>query len=160
MLESPAMAEPEPKTELLAPEPGPRAVERAKTKRSQDLAKVEEVENELFLESAQAMSDVVQCFQDWDPTDKDQQEQLYLRWQADEKIGPERALRMRNLVRAAWLGKKEAPVGLAIIQSIYVAGVKARATRDGGPATMNVQMVQMSAPMPSFPKKVIREEDK
>lgn len=160
MLESPVMADEEPKTELLAPTPGPRAVEREKAKRARDLAKVEEVENELFLESAQAMSDVVQCFQDWDPADKEQQDQLYMRWQMDPAIGPERALRMRNLVRAAWLGKKEAPVGLAIIQSIYVAGVKARATREGGPATMNVQMVQMSAPMPKFPTRVIREEDK
>jgi hypothetical protein len=158
MLDSPRMAETDPKTELVAP--APRALSREQEKRARDLAKVEEVENELFIESAKGMSDVLRFCQEWDPTDQAEQDQLYLRWQCDPEIGPERAKRLRNLVRAAWLGKKEAPVWLDIVRTIYVSGVKARATRDGGSATMNVQMVQMSAPMPAFPKKLIREEDK
>jgi hypothetical protein len=158
MLDSPGMAESEPKTELVAT--APRQLTREQEKRARDLAKVEEVENELFIESARGMSDVLQFCQEWDPTDLAKQEELYLRWQCDPAIGPERAARLRNLVRAAWLGKKEAPVWLDIVRTIYVAGVKARATRDGGPKTMNVQMVTMSRPMPNFPRKKITEDDK
>jgi hypothetical protein len=64
---------------------------------------------------------------------------------------------MRNTIVAAWSNKKDAPVALDIARSILVADMKASAQRGTGQSTMNVQIVQMSAPMPNFPRKRIEE---
>ena len=136
-----------PQVELVHVETKPKAIQRAKT--------VEDLETEIFLGAGEAMQDVVKYCADWPVTDKDGQQAMFEHWR--DTLGPERANRIRNTVEAAWKGKKDAPVWLAIEQAIFVSGVKARAMKSGGQNTMNVQIVQMSAPMPNFQRKRIEE---
>ena len=56
----------------------------------------------------------------------------------------ERALRIAN---AAWASQKEA------------AAMKARAHENQGPRTLNATIVQMSAPMPVFPERIVSGDD-
>ena len=93
-----------------------------------DLAR--EVEAEIFLEASQQMRDTLR-WQEWDPTDLVEQQKTFDRW-VQEFGGDDKALekakRLRNLVRAVWLGKKDAPRAVDVAQAVYVVGVKKRAT--------------------------------
>ncbi len=123
----------------------------------QDLAAL--MEAELFIESGRHMRDAMR-FAEWDPTDQVEQQRCFDRWVQEfggDAAALERAKQLRNLVRALWLGKKDAPRAIDVAQAIYVAGVKKRAT-DNTPKQMNVQVVQMSAPMPQFAVKRIENE--
>lgn len=122
-----------------------------------DLA--QQVEAELFIEAGQQMRDTLR-WQEWDPTDQLEQQKTFDRWVQEfggtaEAI--EKAKRLRNVVRAVWMGKKDSPRAVDVAQAIYVVGVKKRAA-DNTPKTMNVQVVQMSAPMPQFAVKRIENE--
>lgn len=117
----------------------------------------EDIETELFIGSGEVMELIVKHCADWPVDDDDAQRAIYESWRDNPDIGPDKANRIRNTVRAAWLGKKEAPVWLSIEQSLFVAGIKARAVKNQDPKTMNVQIVQMSAPMPAFKRKLIEE---
>jgi len=114
------------------------------------------IEAELFTAAAADIRDA-QHWKEWDPSDVVQQDTVYCKW--IELYGIERANQIRNIVRAAWQPKKDAPVAIEMAMGVYAAGVKARAAKDSQP-TMNVQLVQMTTPMPQFPRKRIDEENK
>ena len=112
------------------------------------------MEAEVFAESASIMRDLMRA-QEWDPDDMVEQQAAFDSWVA--AFGEEKAKRIRRIARAAWANKKEAPVILENARSVFANGVKARALVDSAPRTMNVQVVQMTAPLPSFPRKRITE---
>lgn len=148
-----------PVTELLPPRPfvkGPVTLAKENEKGSYALEKMREIEGEIFAESAEMMRDILR-FADWPADDKDKQEQLHLRWTNDPKIGPERADRMRNLCIAAWMGKKDAPIGLAMLTQVYVGGVKSRALSESGTKVLNVQRIEFAAPKTEYPEIEVKE---
>ncbi len=57
--------------------------------------------------------------------------------------------RLRAAIYALQPGK-DAPVGLKIALDIFTGIAKARAVEKGGPKSLNMVMVQMTAPMPIF----------
>lgn len=139
----------ESKTVVVAP---PVAVEKRKNTDMLDL-----IEQKVVARSAGIVEDAL-LFQQWPHDDPDLQRAIYESWRDDPSIGPQRAMERVNMCKAAWKGKKDAPVGLDIARSIMVASMKARATKEaGGVRTMNVQMVQMTAPLPDFRRKLVEE---
>jgi hypothetical protein len=151
-----------PVTELLPSRPivqGPvtlAKLAKEAEKGSRALERMREIEADIFEESAGMMRDILR-FADWPAGDPDKQEQLYMRWVNDPNIGPERADRMRNLCQAAWMGKKEAPIGLAIAQAVYVGGTKARALAESGTKVLNVQRIEFAAPKTEYPEIEVKE---
>ncbi len=113
--------------------------------------RMEAMEAEIFGEAAGTMM-AVAMFREWDPEDEQKQEVCFERWKAVH--GWERANEIRNIVRAAWSPKKDAPYALEVMLATYTAGVKKR-THKPEAQTLNVQVVQMSAPMPAFPTRRI-----
>jgi hypothetical protein len=65
-------------------------------------------------------------------------------------IDPDEAVKRLRTANAAWMNKKEAPVFLEIGKQVMVGIIKARATEKAAPKTLNVQVIQMSAPLPKF----------
>lgn len=110
------------------------------------------MEAEVFTEAGDIMRDLMRA-REWDPDDLVEQQAAFDAWV--EAFGEERAKRIRRIARAAWANKKEAPVILENARSIYTNGVKARALTEAAPRTMNVQVVQMTAPLPNFQRKRI-----
>lgn len=145
-----------PVTELLPPRPFVKGPVTLAKESSAALERMREIEAEIFQESADMMRDILR-FADWPASDPDKQEQLVMRWTNDPRIGPERAERMKNLCQAAWMGKKEAPIGLAIAQAVYVGGVKARALAESAPKVLNVQRIEFAAPKTEYPEMEVKE---
>lgn len=143
-----------PETELLPPRPFVKGPVTLAKEGSAALERMREIEAEIFEESAGMMRDILR-FGDWPAQDAGKQEELHLRWTAT--YGPERADRMRNLCQAAWMGKKEAPIGLAIAQAVYVGGVKARALAESAPRVLNVQRIEFAAPKTEYPEIEVKE---
>jgi hypothetical protein len=142
------MSDDDPKTELVLPSP------RAALEKVSGVSGLQALEQKLVTQSATIIEDALR-FTEWPVDDPDAQKATYELWLDTE--GPEVAKRRRSAIVAAWASKKDAPVGLDIARSIFVAGMKASAQRGTGQSTMNVQIVQMSAPMPNFPRKRIEE---
>ncbi len=66
-------------------------------------------------------------------------------------MDPDEAVKRLRVANAAWMNKKEAPVGLNIAKDVLVGIIKARATEKAAPMhTLNIMHVQMTAPMPQF----------
>lgn len=72
-------------------------------------------------------------------------------------LDPDEQIKRLRMANAAWLNKKEAPVGLDLSKQIAVGIIKARATEKAAPKTLNVVQIGMSAPLPEFP--VVELED-
>ncbi len=115
--------------------------------------RMEAMEAEIFGESAETLR-MVQRFREWDPEDKEKQDATFKNWILEFDGDMDKAEELRNIVRAAWCPKKDAPYALEINLQTYVAGVKKR-THKPEAQTLNVQVVQMSAPMPAFPTRRI-----
>lgn len=64
----------------------------------------------------------------------------------------EKARRRLRVARAAWMSTSEAPVGIKVASAVAVGIIKAKATEKAQPRTLNIQVVQMTAPMPTFPE--------
>lgn len=129
---------------FLAPEPAPLAKpEPIKLLPKQErLDRLRDLENQLLERSLNVVSDAL-YFRDIEPGQKEPPPD----WgdmDPDEKI---KRLRMAN---AAWLNKKEAPVGIELSKQVAVGIIRARATEKAAPKTLNVAVIQMSAPLPQF----------
>lgn len=68
-------------------------------------------------------------------------------WVDADQDDQTKRLRVAN---AAWLSKKDAPVGLALAKEVSIGIIKARATEKSGPKVLNLNVVNMSAPLPQF----------
>lgn len=67
-----------------------------------------------------------------------------------DELGEEAANRKHRLARAGWLPAKEAPVAITTATKIVTGIVRARATEKAGPKSLNMNIVQLSAPLPEF----------
>ncbi len=69
----------------------------------------------------------------------------------------------KQRLRAAVAGhksKKDAPVAIQMAQATVVGIGRARAQLSAGPKTLNVQVVQMTAPLPEFPELILTQGEK
>lgn len=67
------------------------------------------------------------------------------------QYGKEGAAKRFRLARHGMESAKDAPVAIKVAVSVHAAITKARATEKAGPKSLNIQFVQMSAPLPDFP---------
>ena len=65
-------------------------------------------------------------------------------------MDPDEAVKRLRMANAAWMNKKDAPVGIELAKQVAVGIIKARATEKAAPKTLNVVQIQMSAPLPQF----------
>lgn len=63
-----------------------------------------------------------------------------------DEVGEKEAKRRLRVANGAWMGAKDAPVGISISKAVVSSMAKARAMRDGGDRTLNVVVAQFVAP--------------
>lgn len=118
------------------------------TPRGNDRDRLQALQNEIFEDSVSKLR-MLMHFDEWPAGDSEKQEALKLSWVMNG-MKPEEADRRANLLNAAWMSKRDAPVALDILRSVYVSEVKARSLENSAPKQMNVQVVALSAPIPAF----------
>lgn len=108
---------------------------------------IRSIENELHMITAEVVHGVL-SFADLDPenlpTDPPQE------WV--EQMGLARARKRFTLAKAGWMNAKEAPIAIKVATQTFAGIVKARATERVAPRALNIQIVEMSAPVPLFPE--------
>lgn len=72
-----------------------------------------------------------------------------------EQYGHEGAMRRLRVARASWMNAKEAPVGIKVAAQVAVGILRAKAQEKSGPKTLNIAVVQMTAPLPQFEEREI-----
>ena len=97
-----------------------------------------------ILERSQAVVDDALHFGEFDPEDPNPPQAWV------EELGQERAEKRLRMAKYALMSAKEAPVGLAIAKATFASIIKARATEKQGPRQLNVNVVNMTAPLPEF----------
>ncbi len=66
--------------------------------------------------------------------------------------GLELAQQRLRCAQAGHMSKKDSPVAVQVAQAIAIGISRSRASLNAGPKTLNVQVVQMAAPLPDFPE--------
>ena len=74
--------------------------------------------------------------------------------------GREEALKRFRLAKAGAEGAKTAPAALRMAAALVAAGIKAKAMEKAGPRALAIQFVQMSAPLPDFPRRIVDTNEK
>jgi hypothetical protein len=100
------------------------------------LAAMRAAEDRLLDESLAIVDGVLQ-FADVEPGQEEPDEELVMR------LGLERARKAHRLARVGWAAKKDAPVGIAVAQSVMLGIIKARAT-EKQTRELNVIAVQVN----------------
>jgi hypothetical protein len=73
-----------------------------------------------------------------------------------EQLGYEEALQRFRLAQAGQMGPKTAPVAIKAATSLVAAIAKVRAMeKTSGPKTLAISFVQLSAPLPEFPRRIV-----
>lgn len=111
------------------------------------------LEAELFLESMQIVSDMNK-FREIDPGQAEPPESWV------EEMGYKAAKERLRSANAGWMSKKDAPIAVQVAQAVVIGISRSRATEKQGPKTLNVQVVQMSAPLPQFPELLLSSGEK
>lgn len=111
------------------------------------------LEADLFLESMQIVSDSFK-FREIDPGQQEPPEA----WVRD--LGHEKAMERLRSAQAGWMSKKDSPVAVQVAQAVVIGISRSRASEKQGPRTLNVQVVQMSAPLPQFPELLLSSGEK
>lgn len=101
------------------------------------------IEDSILERSQKVISDAM-YFGEFDPEDPEPPQ----RW-VDE-LGIDGARERLRMAKYALMAAKEAPVGLSIAKATFASIVKARATEKQGPRQLNVNVVNMTAPLPEF----------
>lgn len=101
------------------------------------------VEDEIYVEAAATVRDTLR-FRDIDP----EWTEPPLEWITE--LGEKEAMKRFRMARYGCMPSKDAPVGLKLAQDTLVGFAKVRAAEKAGPRTLNMVVVQMSAPMPEF----------
>lgn len=128
---------------FLPENPGPISLEKKPRELNPDkLDRLRDIESGLLERSMAILGDAL-SFRDIEPGS----ETCPPEWR---DMDPDEAVKRLRVANAAWLGKKDAPVGLDLAKQVAVGIIKARATEKTAPKTLNVTVVNMSAPLPVF----------
>jgi hypothetical protein len=139
--------EDEPKTQLVElPKPGSA---QEKLMHREELRSIEDG----LLKASMGVVDAALAFRDIDPEDEGVPDEWVKRY------GMVEAIKRHRIARACWAPASKAPIGVVLAQKLMVGIVKARAAESDGPRELNLTMVQMTAPMPTFPVIDVRPED-
>ena len=111
------------------------------------------LEAELFQESMQIVADSFK-FREIAPDQKEPPEEWV------EAMGHKAAMERLRSAQAGWMSKKDSPVAVQVAQAIVIGISRSRASINAGPKTLNVQVVQMSAPLPQFPELLLTAGEK
>lgn len=79
-------------------------------------------------------------------------------WVAE--LGYKKACQRLRVAKANWYSAKEAPVGIAVSQRVVMGMVRARSMEKHVPRTLNVSVVQMTAPPKTYPSLRLEKEGK
>lgn len=121
-------------------------------KSSEDLAaeRIKTLENSLF-ERSMTIVDAALSFADFDDLENVPQDWV-------EKYGMEEAERRFRIAKEARLPNKDAAAGLGMARAVAIGIARTRSMEKQGPKTLNVQFVQLTAPLPQFPEKELETE--
>ena len=111
------------------------------------------LEADLFLESMQIVADSFK-FREIEPNQKEPPEEWV------QELGYKKAKERLHSAQAGWMSKKDSPVAVQVAQAVVIGISRSRATEKSGPKTLNVQVVQMSAPLPQFPELLLSSGEK
>lgn len=117
---------------------GPKETKPELNQAQREIAAIRNAENTLLRKSMQAVEDAMD-FREIDPSQKEPPQE----W-VDEHGLIEAQKRFR-IAQAAWLGSKNAPVGLKMAQALTVGIIRAKATERAAPMTLNAVQVVVSA---------------
>jgi len=134
------------RTEILPPED---------SEKGRALARILEVENQLFLESTEIVSDI-HAFRDLSP-EEIAVGQPPASW--TREFGARRALQRYRVASAAWLPMKDAPIALKIVTQMAAGIMKVKAMERSagkGGGVFNAVVVNVHGePMPEYPKQEV-----
>lgn len=114
---------------------------------------IKNIESELLRDSMEVVNDTLR-FREITPG-QDEPPPAWVR-----EVGQKRAVERLRVANAGWMSKKDAPIAVQLAQVVAVGIIRSRATEKAGPKTFNVAMVQMSAPLPTFPELDVTGSDK
>lgn len=75
------------------------------------------------------------------------------------RMSRERAERAFAAASAAWESQKDAPAFLKLAPAFLAASMKVRAHENAGPKVLNATIVTTTAPLPTFPERIVKRED-
>lgn len=111
-------------------------------------AKIKQFEDEI-LEDSLGIVDAVLSFGDITGEFHDES-QIPQHW-LDRANGDREAAKKRmRIAKAAWMNKGSAPIAFDVATKISSSIIKARSVEKAGPRVLNIQLVQLSAPLPTF----------
>lgn len=118
------------------------------------------IEADLFLDSMSIVSDSFK-FREIEPGQQEPPQEWVdqLEYQNPGR-GYELAKQRLRSANAGWMSKRDSPVAVQVAQAIVVGISRSRAQLNAGPKTLNVQLVQMSAPLPQFPELLLESGEK
>jgi hypothetical protein len=99
---------------------------------------------EQILVRALEVSDSVLRFAEIEPTDTQPPEEWI------RELGEKAAQERFRIAKAAWMGANEAPIGIKTSAQLAASIIKARSTEKSGPKQLNIGVVHLSAPIPTF----------
>jgi hypothetical protein len=134
-----ATDEPESLVGELVAAPAPAAIELHNPAERSEYDRLQELENRIFAENLVIVLDATR-FREIEP-DADRPPQAWV-----DELGEFDAQRRFRVAKAAWMGAKDAPVGISIAAKTVSNLSKARALRDSAPRTLNIEKVVYNAP--------------
>ena len=105
------------------------------------------LQDSIYNEALQVIDDCMH-FADVEPDELDPKKPPPKEWVA--AIGIKAARRRARCARYALLPKKDAPIAVSLAAGTVASISAARARTNQGPKTLNVQVVQLSGPMPAL----------
>jgi hypothetical protein len=66
------------------------------------------------------------------------------------ELGKKGARERFRIAKAAWMGANEAPIGIKTSAQLAASIIKARSTEKAAPRQLNIGVVHLSAPIPTF----------
>jgi hypothetical protein len=136
-------------------EASPTQVVRKKSAEEKRFNTLKHIEEELFQESMGLVRDALRFTEVEGPL-KDENGNNYFSTHVPpqewvDELGEEGAKRRLRAAQAGWMSKKDSPVAVQVASALVVGIGRSRAASNQGPKTLNVQLIQVSAPLPQFP---------
>lgn len=126
-----------------------KAPKRQLTVRERQLDYLRETEDQVYLEALEVVQGSMGMLE-INPEDAKAIPECWKAMVLSGEMTQHEALKRTRAASYALMPGKDAPVGLKIAQDITTGIAKARAVEKGGPRSLNILMVKMTAPAPMF----------
>jgi hypothetical protein len=122
------------------------------SREEQDFEKIRAIDLGLHLRAAEIVGDAMLA------TEIERGDETYPKeWL--KTMDPERADRAFRTASAAWESQKEAPIFLKLAKDFLAGSMKVRSNENQGPKVLNATIVQVTAPLPVFPERIVKNDD-